>query len=205
VILNSPSEFVPNELQVKLVFADTVITRSNVAASAVNYHLQSSAFDPDPSFGTGAIPGFTDLSTFYQTYRVIGMRIMAKFANAELFPVIYSVWPSLENFTNNTLTASNLREYATNPYASSGVMGEVSGAGKSVPINRLVTTEMMTGSESSRYDPNWYALVGANPTSMWYWNIGFTGGASVFTGNGVTCDLKVEYIIEFTRRKAQLA
>jgi len=206
VILRSLGEFIPEELRVPLVFGDTLLTRNNATNAAINWRYQSSAFDPDPSFGSGSIPGFSLLAGFYQTYRVVGMDIDIQFSNIEAFPILFVAWPSLESNGNNSLNTSQLREYSVNANAVSGTIGPATGDGKSQRIKVSRTTEQMAGNESIQSDPNWYALTSANPTTLWYWNFGFTaGGVTVFTVAGVMTDMRLTYHIEFTRRRELLA
>jgi hypothetical protein len=203
VRLTGIGEFAPPQLIVPLRWPDLVSIRTNNGAGVFNNRYRSSAYDPDPVLGTGAIPGYNELAAMYAQYRVHAMHLFIEAINGETSSAQrLIVWPSLVSNTGNTLTAAQLEEQGQGPFGK-GFILDRAGSGSKVIYDRKITTTQITGEESWRSDPAYASLISTNPASVWYWNIGgsITTGTYTTTG-GLQYNLTIVMDVEFFNRIA---
>jgi len=191
----------PDRLRVHLIYADQVQQRNNAGTKYVSWRYRSSAYDPDPALGTGAIPGFTDFTNFYGNYRVHRMRIESDIVNIESFAVTFKVVPTPTDPGANTAVISEFAD--ANPRGFSKILGGSSAQNRvrmATPWYRVIAIE---GSIGAQFDPNFAAAVNANPANVMY--IGMTTAAYLVHVNGVVTNVRVHYDVEFFNRIYQTA
>lgn len=190
---------VPKSTYVRLTWPESTLTRNNATNQSMNWSYRlNSVFDPDPSFGTGAIPGFAEYANFYARYRVHGCRIRARISALDPIPSSIIITPVQVLSTNNTISTANLLDYAENPLSLTNSISGVTGG----PTNRLMEQEWsisnILGEDSWLMDPNYSAAVTANPTTNVYLQIG-AYVAGVYT-LGLSVNIHVDYDVEFYQR-----
>ena len=170
VKLRRPGQFAPDSYEATLVWVDTNSTRTGTGTfDAINWCYRTSAYDPDPSVLTGAIPGFVELANLYGYYRVISMRLFLDIATAEVNQSTVVVWPSNVLNSVNSLTKTDLMEVAGNPFARSRMTG----------INSVVPVKISTKLSPKKFlgnvyytDESYASTTSSSPANMLYMNIG---------------------------------
>lgn len=96
---------VPTSTRANLVYMDALaLTEGAVGAGTAKMMRLNAPYDVDPSLASSAVPGFSEMAGFYQSYRVLRVEVKASFAvfgNAagsvaqiSLFPTATSSVPS---------------------------------------------------------------------------------------------------------------
>jgi len=189
----------PSRTVVRLRWTDQTVSRSATSLNAQNWRYQSSAYDPDPSLGTGAIPGFVELSNLYAEYRVLSMRLRITPMSHEINPVVLVIWPSTAVHNTNSLAQSDLIEYGSNVYGkmipcpstSSGNLRSLSGIARGGElIGRQFYTDISYSSSTSN-----------SPVNMYNWNVGlFTSNQTNFAFTSSVL-AQITYEVEFFTRR----
>lgn len=141
------------------------------AVNAVSIRFRpSSAFDVDPVVASTAMSGFTELESFYNSYRVLSSRIMVESVTTSAAnPVNIFVTPV--NFDpGSTPSQASILALREQPYAKSRLIG-LSGS-PSIKIKSAMSTEKIFGSKMALYDDNFSSPCTASPNNNWYWQIG---------------------------------
>lgn len=200
-LMRPVTAIVPDTLRVHIVFPDTTLVRNNVGAKFGSWRYRSSAYDPDPSLGTGAIPGFTDLAAFYNTYRVIRMRLRIECENAETFGVTLKTCPlTFDPGANSTTFAS----YAdANPRGKSRLMGPNGSQNRVRIVTPWYTLPQLTGFKGSEFDVSYSAFINANPSITWFIGVGILSPVAFVSG--VVINSLVDYDVMFYGRDYQTA
>lgn len=202
VRLSKVGEFSPEQLIVPIRFVDTQSIRTNNGVGSANWHFRTSAYDPDPAFGTGAIPGFNEIAAFYQYYRVHSMEIDMIGVNGETTtPLRVTIWPSVVSVAPNTLSNVSVEERGQGPFGFKEMIDRLgSGQGKFYYKKKFTTSEI-SGERAWKDDPNYSALTNGNPTTVWWLNIGLapTIGTLTTTG-GLHTNMSIVYEVEFFGR-----
>jgi len=202
VILTEPGRYCPDRLIVPLMFTDITLTRGVTGSSnASNWSLRSSAYDPDPVLGTGAIPGFTELANLYGAYRVRQMKVDWEVVNRGDFNgKVLCLWPSLAFNAANSLAGNDILEYSSNPRGVSAVV-DLSG-GMSRARLTLVTSLLDFAGPNGFTDLTWSGTTSGNPAAMWYLNFATTIPTGFFQATGITSRVRVTYVTEFFERRS---
>lgn len=197
------NSFNPENLVVDLTFTDTTFKRTDVGQPAFNFRFRASAFDVDPLLGSTSIPGFTELSSLYQAYRVRGMRIDTVITNMEAFPITVGIMPGLTDYGNNLLSQSSVAQYInSNPWSRSYNLGLSGSGSESHHFVETVSTGQVFGDIVWETDDGFAAFVTTNPANMWYWNVmGHSPSGANFTASGVVTDTRVTLQIMFYQRR----
>jgi len=191
----------PDRLRVHLIYADQIQVRNNVGVKYVSWRYRSSAYDPDPALGTGAIPGFTDFSNFYGNYRVHRMKLDFNVINAEAFGVAVKTIPTPLDPGANTAIISEFAD--ANPRGISKLLAGNQSQNRCRIVTPWYNVIKIEGSIGAQFDPNFAAAVNANPANVIY--IGLTTAASMVHVNGIVVTVKVHYDLEFFNRIYQTA
>lgn len=199
--MRSLTKIVPDTLRVHLTYPDTILVRNNVGAKFLSWRYRSSAYDPDPALGTGSIPGFTDLSGFYNTYRVVRMRLRIDCENAETFGAVFKTCPLTFDPGSNSTTFASYAD--ANPRGMSKLLGPVSGMNKASIRTPWYTLPQITGFRGSEYDVSYAAFINANPSTVWYIGVGVL--LPVVAVSGVVVNALVDYDVLFYGRDYQTA
>lgn len=194
LIMNDVGRFAPDRTFVRLCFNDVNLSRGNISGSACNWAYRSSAYDPDPLVGTGAIPGFVELANLYASYRVHAMTADIELYNQNLQAAVVGIWPSNTLQNNNSLAASDVIEYASNPQSQYHAIGTATGQGKL--RTKVVASGLRLVGPSFATDDSYASSTSTNPSSVYGINI----GAAIYTGTfSFTFGSKVQiiYDVEF--------
>jgi hypothetical protein len=156
----------------------------------------SGAFDVDPTIASTAMSGFVEMSTLYQTYRVLSSEITVQVCNASAVnPANFYVVPV--NFDPGaTPSAAYILSLREQPYATSKMTG-LTGC-PAIFIKNSMSTEKIYGSKMALYDDNFSAPVTAIPNNNWYWNIG--GYSLILDPNYCTVNIEFTVDVEFFDR-----
>jgi len=164
-----PGLFVEKAKQLRLVFSDNTTVRTVGAASALNWTLRGSAFDPDPSFGTGAVPGFTEWTGFFNNYRVLGIGVSGWIANPENTAVVFAVVPYGGGIiSNNSLPKNTIMDYEANRMAKGYTLAALGSGANVIKIKHFWDYSRILGSDNYLLDDNFASQVGTNPASLCY-------------------------------------
>jgi len=149
------------------------------------------AYDVDPTVGSTAMPGFTELSAMYRYYRVNAAKIKAKFSNLEAFPVeVYLCPVNVDPTANYTLAQAQV--YLSQRLSKSTVLGPLTGNGIGT-LTDSQTTAAFGGASNLEVTDNYSALTsGVSPLNNWFWTVGLVGHANAVSG----CDFRVEIDID---------
>lgn len=191
VRMTQPGRFAPDKFYAVLRYSDTTISRSVTSAATMNWHYRSSAFDPDPSLGTGAIPGFVELGSIYNYCRVEKMVADIQFSNQETLALFVGAWPSTTNIGNNTLLQSDFIEWSSNVNGQSTILSKE--AGNNRASLRVVADLMQLVGPNGFTDLDYSHQVANNPLVPYYINI----GATTYSGNNFTFNLPVRVRIDY--------
>jgi len=191
----------PDRLRVHLIYSDQIQVRNNVGVKYVSWRYRSSAYDPDPALGTGAIPGFDDFSNFYGNYRVHRMKLDWDVVNAETFAVAVKVVPTPTDPGANTANISDFAD--ANPRGYSKLLAGSSAQNRARMNSPWYEVIKIEGSIGAQFDPNFSAAVNSNPANVMY--IGLTTAAVAVHAGGITTTVKVHYDLEFFNRIYQVA
>jgi len=198
-IFNEVGRFCADRTFVKLRWTDQTIIRPFPSGSnSLNWAIRSSAYDPDPALGTGAIPGFVEMANLYLSYRVHAMTVNLLHVNQDIQGVILGVFPSNVGYNVNSLNQADILEYTSNVHSKSVVTGGVNGqnrsslrvraSGKSLVGPDYATNLEYTGSTSG------------NPSSVYWLNFAATSMNNPFAFNQ-TFRNSIVYEVEFFERR----
>lgn len=194
VVLTDVGRFAPDRLVANLCYCDSTTTRTHASSNAANYAYRSSAYDPDPSLGTGAIPGFAELANLYGQYLVREMHLDGVFGNQDVHNYPIGIWPSNTIQNVNSLTASEIQEYSSNPNSIRDMLPtanagdrkfRMSAVGIELYGRQFLTDEKFSGSTAG------------NPSQMYGINIGFFDGTGVNMSYPIVTNVTVVYVVEF--------
>jgi len=191
----------PDRLRVHLIYADQIQVRNNVGVKYVSWRYRSSAYDPDPALGTGAIPGFTDFSNFYGNYRVHRMKLDFSVSNSETFGIAVKTIPTPTDPGANTAIISEFAD--ANPRGISRLLAGSSAQNRCRIVTPWYTVITIEGSIGAQFDPNFSASVTSNPVNVIY--IGLTTACPSVHAGGIVTTVKVHYDLEFFNRIYQTA
>jgi hypothetical protein len=194
VIYRDIGRFTPDRIRTTLRYRDTTYSRGTTSNNAMNFNYRSSVFDPDSALGSGAISGFLELANLYISYRVLTMKLRCRMVNEEVTGVTLAIWPSNVLLNINSLAASDISEYASNPHSKQTISGSVN----SPPV---VLTSKISGVEmfGTQFltDGAYASGTGGNPATMYGFNI----GAATTLGSNFTTHMSfqntIEYFVEF--------
>lgn len=202
IVCQVPRTICPKSVMVRLTYPDTVSVRVPTTSPSGNWTIRGSAYDPDPSFGTGAVPGFAEWANFYNSFRIHGLGVRGQIANLESTPVMFVIVPNGgTRITNNTLNEVQLYEYAGNSLAYSSTLGAITGGESVQRVEKFWHYDSILGESQWLTDDGYAANVTGNPTTMINMLTGYTtlSGANFATGVGTHFDYDMD--VEFYNRK----
>jgi len=194
VRLSTAGRFTPDRQIVSLRYNDTTTARSHALSNALNWNYRSSAFDPDSAFGSGAIPGFTELANLYERYLVHRMCLRIEFGNQDTTNYMLGIWPSNVGQNVNSLVASDIIEYAANPNGKY-MMIPILQAGDARTTCTAVGTRLLGRQFMS--DLDFTGGTGGNPTTMFYINIGVFRADGSNMAFAITVKASIMFRVEF--------
>lgn len=202
VTIRQPGVVCADRYRVKLRYVDTTSNRVGTAGSSfglVRYYANS-LFDPNPLIFTTVIPGFKQLTTLYDRYRVKATKIVVRATNMEAFPVVVLVWPS---FVDLTTSSSNqfFQEMLANPYVKWKMLSPKGGMDR-CQLTNYISWQKYAGTKNVSTDVDYSALVSANPANLFYLNIAaYSVDNTNFTVNtSVVFESRLTFYSEFYER-----
>ena len=153
----------PDSLMVTLTYGFQFVT-TEIAISNLEQLRGNSCFDPDFT-GIGHQPHYFDqYAAFYGRYMVYSSSVALKMRNNTTTAVTVGLWPSVDSST----VVSNGDSLREQPYVRTRLLAPGDGAAI-VRLNHRMTTSKMRG--GTVFSDEWGALISANPSRQWYWNI----------------------------------
>jgi hypothetical protein len=178
----------PSEYITTLVYAKPSYMFQAASVNTGVRFSPTNAYDVDPTLGSTALPGFTELAGLYKFYRVASSRVKVAFYNKEAFPEVLYLLPTNTDFGANPSTAVQT-SFLSNPNCKSQIIGPLTGGGKAILTHSISTAGYSGASVERAIDPYVGRTNGsASPTNNYYWNIGCLGDANMVTG--------VDYVIQ---------
>lgn len=180
---------IPDRTVVTLRYTEKV--QFNPAATSYEYIYRGNSIN-DPNFtGTGGRPvGYTEWSSFYNRYRVVGSSISLHILGSTATSI--SVFPSLSN-----TGVSGYADAVSQPYAK---CVQVAGSG-GLNVKRL-SNKMGSAKISGQrimQDDLYAASFGSDPSAAWYWCINMDAGAS---NVDITVTVTIYYRVILYRKKS---
>lgn len=152
---------VPDRIFLKLNYCQTFTIASTTTSN--DQVFRSSLYDPDYT-GTGHQPlGRDQWATFYQKYRVYGMKYHLQVEHTSGDPIVICVhWDSNPNTTYTSMTEAIEKSYSKWKYLSSGNGGSKSG----VSMGGYMSVSKIFGASRGKVksEDDFQALIGGNPT-----------------------------------------
>lgn len=198
VIFDEPGRFSSDNLICVLKFVDQTTSRTHASSVTANYSYRSSAYDPDPALGTGAIPGFVELANLYENYRVLSMRAKITVMNQDTNSFILGAWPSNSFNPLNSLLSSDVQEFSGNPGGVQCMLG---------PNGTRPTSFVLTGIGESLFGPqyltgdDYVSSTNSNPSISFYLNIGWFQYNGVNMSFPLALQCAIEYEVHFFGRR----
>jgi len=202
LVVSKPGLGLPYHTKAFLVWRDLTTARTRGSADAMNFSVQSSAYDPDPAYATGAIPHFVELANEFNAYRVFSMKVDWEFINNNDNPVTCCIWPTPFPISANSLSYSQIIEYSANAGGRSFTVGRFDGQ----PRGRLrgVTHGRTWFGPNFHGDHIYSSSTSSSPSSMYYWNFGIFTPTQANFNNQVCSNLTVTYEIQFFEKNVVL-
>jgi hypothetical protein len=197
VRLSEIGRICPSRTIVKLRYMDTTASRT-MSSTTGNWAYRSSAFDPDPALGTGAIPGYVEMANLYAEYLVRSMQISVQIMNHETNSVIVSVWPSPNQNSTNSLSYSDILEYGSNVFGVTKVVPQ-SGNGTIPKIVSFVSGVELIGRQFLT-DITYASGSSTNPGNPYWWNVALANPQNTFSFP-ISYVISIVYEIEFFSRR----
>lgn len=208
IVCKIPGVITPKSIQVRLRFPDVTTLRTKTTSPVANWSIRSSAYDPDPSFGTGAIPGFSEWAAMYADYKVHGIGVDGQILNGDTqSPMYLVIRPYVDQIiANNAFTAlSTVYENGANPLAIYETCSPNLGGQPRWEFRKFWNNTTVLGNNQWLTDDGYSSGTNSNPATMVYvlFAIARVDGANI--GVGVYTHINVDMDVEFYNRKQQLA
>lgn len=152
------------------------------------------AYDVDPTLGSTALPGFTELAQLYRLYRVQWFKLSATFSNLDTATTCtVFVCPSNVDPGNNSSTIQNL---LSNPRCRDAQIGFGNGFGVSRKITINVGTDEFGGVVYTGQVDNYVgSSSGTAPTNNIFAAVGLVSTPALTSG--VSVDVRIKVGIQF--------
>jgi hypothetical protein len=189
----------PDSVLVDLVYPDTTLTHTNNAFTYLSWRYRAnSVYDPDPTIGSGSVPGYSFWATGYNSYRVISLGYSIDLSNLETSPVDVVACPSVADLGAN-YTAMN--ELFGNPYASQALLSAKGGMDRARLTGAIDLGQFWGNSGQYLNDDGFGGSVGGNPSVSLFLNVGGVSAAAFTTGNGLDYRITLTYTTLWYGRK----
>lgn len=184
---------IPTCMRVKLRYVDHT-THTHTSGAIKTWLMRgNSVFDPDYTF-TGHQPsGFDEFAAFYQYYRVVASKVEVILSSlTALVPMMCLVRPVRE-----IETQSQYNPGVESTRAVYGVLPDT-GVPNLILHNKATTAELFSGQSST--DQDFGALVSANPSKQWYWEV-LTQSANQASTASLAVTMIVTYEVIFSQKE----
>lgn len=182
---------ISDRIFVKLQYSEIVLISGAVTSEYV--YRGNSVFDPNFT-GVGAQPtGFDQWASLYENYRVHGSSPVMRVANLGTVATAITATPSV-----SSSGASTYLDTISTPFSRNRLIGPATGMGIGTVKNFMKTVKMV--GEKIFNNDNYAAGVTGNPTSSWFWILGFFSMDGA-TNMNISVEIKITYYTEFFKRK----
>jgi len=192
-----PSIGFPDRLEAILKFS-TTFTFGAAPAPAGNQFAMNSLFDPDQTGGATQPEYFAALASVYALYCVLGGSAVVEITNLSTTEQAFTVatFQEVTGTLGNTVTNLSMSKYAKAP-----IVGTAGGGHDVVNIKMpYLSTSHINGQKQVESDPTLYAIVGANPTDMWFLDVKCAAVDAV-TNVNLVCKVIIYYTAIFKELK----
>lgn len=147
-------------------------------------------YDPDETFAGSTVAAYTLYSSQYSQYCVLASKCSITYYNTNSFPVIVSLWPTLNPNDANTVTTINAM--LSQPYIK---WKQLAPGGGNSQSQKTITSYMSAAKLEGRSDiantDSYISNMGANPAQQWHWIVQVysafnTSATSVFYSSHLT-------------------
>lgn len=198
----SVTQIMPDRLLTKLTYKG--FTGMTIPAAGTNFSrrwMPTAAFDIDPLLGSTTVVGYTELSAFYNAYRVNSSVLTCRFANTTNTPCQGVIVP-LNADPGVAPTLPVVQSWENNPYS---VVKLVPSTGATiVSSSRYMSTEKLYGTKMVLYDDNFASLTNTIPVNNWFWAVAILSPGSVAVATTIQVEVDITIQLEFYDRKALL-
>jgi len=151
---------------------------SGASPAVVKRWNPNSAYTPETGGGSGATPGYADLTPLYGYYRVAGYSYQITVSNLEGFGVVVYVINSNADPTTSFNSTS-----ASNPRCQSKSLSPKGGMDRCT-FRGTYTIASIVGSPATKWDDLYSALINASPADITWLGVGVQsiGGSNVTNG-----------------------
>ena len=200
-LIRQPGVIVADRHFCKLRYTDQT---SNLLSIASNYGLiryyANNVFDANPLILTSSVPGFTELASLYERFRVRACKVKLTACNQEAFPVVVMTIPTNYDIAGS-LSHPFLQELLDNPYCKYKALSAKGGQDKCT-ISNYITMERLFGTKNVKTDEAYAGYDSANPGIMGFMNLCvYSMNATNFTTASVPFEARMTYYVEFFQRK----
>jgi hypothetical protein len=178
-----------------------VTVHLNTGSSFCQWRYRTSAYDPDPALGTGALGGYSEIAALYKQYRVLAIEYDMYFANLEAFAQQIVVAPFTSDPGSNTVSGDQM---SNETYSQSRILDAKGGQDRTV-IKGVFRPQDLFGSKNQYLlGDNYSSIVTTNPATPLYLGVCYasTNGSNMTASNGVALVIKLTYVVEFFQRLA---
>jgi len=151
------------------------------------------AYDIDPTLGSTAMPGFTELATLYRKYRVKKFSAKASFYNRESFPLTVYICPVNSDPGANS---TSFQSYLSNKDSVKRDIGPLTGAG-GIELRKDVAVASFAGIPNTRADDNTCGGGTVAPVNNIWLQVGLVAVGANVGVSGVMVTLDIDVDIEF--------
>lgn len=150
MIWKNPKTLMPPRFQTTLRY-EAEGNQLNAGVNYSNTRLQpTTPYDVDPTLGSTAMPGFTELAALYRRYRVNRWVHKVMFANNESFPVVVYLCPNNVDPGSNTASFQN---FLSSRSSTKKMLSAKGGQDRGIVVSRF-SQSSFAGVPKSRSDDN---------------------------------------------------
>jgi hypothetical protein len=193
--------FASDAVLVDLVYIDQTYQRTNNGFATNTWRMRmNSVFDPDPALGSGALPGYTIWASVYSSYRVIKFHYDVELCNLEATPNDVVCCPLTADVGANYTNAYDL---FANPFAKSHALSMTGGMDRCRMTGTIDLGNFYGNPLQYVGNDSFGSGVGANPSTMFYFNIGGVSANNYTSAKGYSTRSLFTYTTLFTKRLVQ--
>jgi hypothetical protein len=188
-------QIVPPQLVTTLSFQKSEnITNIGQNFVSVSYR-PNGVYDIDPTVGSAAVPGFAEMMTLYNYYRVLSYRYELEVVSEEDFAITVYVL----NTNVNPPAPTSFPQYAMNPLCQTKILGNRWGDSK-IRFVKTIALPSLVGSRECLYDSTYRGTSSTNPPDLVWLALGVQSLGATLTALGVSYSLKLSMTVQFTDR-----
>lgn len=202
VHIRRPGVVVADRTYIKFHYMDTTSRLLAAAGNPYGYirYYANGLFDANPLILTSAIPGFTELASLYEQYRVHGAKITIRFVNQETFPSVVVIWPTDQDQTA-LITQQYLQEMCGNAFAKFRHVSSKGGMDRGV-LSAYISFKKLVGTANYNTEADYASVTSTNPVKLMYWNIGtYSMDNSNYTAANVPFECRITFYAEMYNRR----